>query len=146
MKHDCIGPLIRAGIEYEDALALRRIAMTLDRWHEMECGNSNSYGSWAIERDETETGDGLPYLVHHQWGHGRWPDSTTRTRIPDREKGALKRLAKIMARYPALGHYVQTDPRGASIYILRPGDVPEGEAVDCYYSRGLAVYKQERRS
>lgn len=46
-----------------------------------------------------------------------------------------------MARYPALSYYVQGDPRGASLYILRPGDVPEGKEVDGYYSRGVAVYK-----
>ena len=45
------------------------------------------------------------------------------TRIPDRERGALKRLAKIMApRYPQLKSYVQGDPRGASLYIMREGD------------------------
>jgi hypothetical protein len=47
----------------------------------------------------------------------------------------------LMKRYPTLRAYVQTDPRGASLYILRPGDVPEGADVDGYYSRGLPVYK-----
>lgn len=28
-----------------------------------------------------------------------------------------------------------------SLYVLRPGDVPEGGSVDAYYSRGVAVYK-----
>jgi hypothetical protein len=32
------------------------------------------------------------------------------------------------------------DPRGAALFILRPGDVPEGEAAESYYSRGMAVY------
>jgi hypothetical protein len=61
--------------------------------------------------------------------------------VADRETGARKRLAKIMENYPNLSAYVQGDPRGASLYILRPGDVPEGKDVDSYYSRGLAVYK-----
>lgn len=60
---------------------------------------------------------------------------------PDREKGARKRLAAIMAKYPDLDYYVQGDPRGAPLYILRPGDVPEGERAESYYSRGVAVYK-----
>ena len=61
--------------------------------------------------------------------------------VPDRETGALKRLAAIMARYPQLSAYVQGDPRGAALYILRPGDVPEGGQADAYYSRGIAVYR-----
>lgn len=44
-----------------------------------------------------------------------------------------------MARYPTLGYYVQGDPRGCALYILRPGDVPEGSTPDCCYSRGIAV-------
>jgi hypothetical protein len=125
-RYECIGPLVRAGISETDALALRRIAMTLHRWHERECGD----GSGAIERDE-ETGK--PYWVADMLDQ--------RFRIPDREKGALKRLAQVMTRYPAMGFYVQGDPRGAALYILRPGDVPKGEDPSVYYSRGLAVYQ-----
>ena len=33
-----------------DAESLRRISMTLRRWFELECGNSNDHGSWAIVR------------------------------------------------------------------------------------------------
>jgi hypothetical protein len=36
--------------------------------------------------------------------------------------------------------YIQPDPRGAALYILRPGDVPVGERADSYYSRGLCVH------
>jgi len=66
---------------------------------------------------------------------------TRRERIPDREKGALKRLQDIMGQYPDLSAYQQTDPRGASLYILRPGDVPKGEQTEAYYNNGIAVYK-----
>ena len=130
-KHDCIGPLVRAGIDYDDAHALRRIAMTLHRWHELECGDG--YG--CIERDDRS---GRPYW-HNP--NARYTSPDARWPIPDREAGALKRLAKIMAKYPTLRAYQQGDPRGAALYILRPGDVPEGAEVDSYYSRGLAVYK-----
>lgn len=157
MTRECIEPLIRAGITYEDAMALRRIAMTLHGWHELECGTDHG----AIERDETT-------------GKAFWRNAMTGKRYPcaDRETGAKKRLAKIMARYPVLQAYIQGDPRGAALYILRAGgskctkcgtvykppgqttcptcvvsceqlqgDVPEGAEVDSYYSRGLAVYK-----
>jgi hypothetical protein len=137
-KDTCIPALLRAGITWEDAHALRRASMTLRRWFELECGDSSSYGSWAIERDETTE---RPYMVHHHYQHGRGKDYTSRTPIPDREKGARKRIASIMARYPGMFAYVQTDPRGCALYVLRAGDIPEGQDPSCYYSRGLPVYK-----
>src|SRR3990167_5933489 len=93
-------------ITFDDANTLRRAELTLQRWHELECGDGNDYGSWAIERDDN--GDGPPFMVYH---HYHWTrDETTgqqvnhatasRTRIPDRETGARKRLSQIMARYP----------------------------------------------
>ena len=112
------------GIGGDDAQALRRISMTLHRWHELECGSD--YG--CVERDEAT---GKTFSV---------TSSGKRFPTPDRETGALKRLKKIMAKYPALSAYVQGDPRGAALYILRPGDVPAGEDVGSYYSRGIAVY------
>jgi hypothetical protein len=135
-KLECVARLEQLGIERSDAYALRRIAMTLHRWHELECGDSNDYASWTIARgrkDEggafeyDETGDS--YLERHVHSE----NGARYSRIPDRERGALKRLGKIMANYPALTPYVQGDPRGASLYILRPGDTE--------YSQGVAVYK-----
>lgn len=123
---ECIPPLMRAGIDPVDARALRRIAMHLHRWFDLECGTEHG----AVERDEStgktywyNAASGLRYLTR------------------DMETPALARLAKIMSRYPDLRAYVQTDPRGAAIWILRPGDVPEGESADAYYSRGIAVYR-----
>lgn len=132
--------LTKIGITMSDAVDLRRISMTLHRWHEMECGDGNDHGSWSIERDGDEP-DSKPFLVHHHYLHGRGKDYTSRTAIPDREMGARKRLATILARYPSLSAYVQTDPRGCALYILRPGDVPAGAEASSYYSRGVAVYK-----
>ena len=123
---ECLPRLVSIGVEYHDAIELRRIAMQLHRWHEMECGDNHG----CVEYDETT-------------GKAYWLSSMSGRRSPivDRGKGARKRLAKVMARYPALSAYVQTDPRGAALFILRPGDVPAGEDVDSYYSRGVAVYK-----
>jgi hypothetical protein len=156
-KYDCIDNLRRAGISYDDATALRRISMTLHRWHELECGDGNEYGSWAIARGNKHRltrpaastpctvfehdDDGAPYLEHHHYLHGRGKDTVTYTRLADRERGALKRLAAIMARYPGFGYYVQSDPRGCALYILRPGGVKDGETADSVYTRGIAVYK-----
>lgn len=131
---DMLARLERLGITSADARALRRISMTLHRWYELECGT----GDGCIERDEAT---GLPYWHNAQSRYLGANDRRAYSRIPDREKGALKRLGAIMARYPTLGYHVQTDPRGCALYILRPGDVPEGEDPDAYYSRGVPVYK-----
>ena len=110
---------------FDDAVALRRVALRLHRWHELECGST--YG--AIERDEST---GKCYFLHAMTGK-RYP-------TPDRETPALKRLAKILAKYPALKSYIQGDPRGAALYIIRPGDVPDGKDPNGYYNNGIAVY------
>ena len=50
----------RLGIEFDDVCAFRRDSMTLRRWFERECGDSNNYASWAVERDPDTD---IPYLV-----------------------------------------------------------------------------------
>ena len=156
MINDCRYHLVQAGIAMPDADQLRRIAMTLHRWHELECGDSNDYASQCVvrgklvrERIKTEQGlnvrkdtfeyddNGAAYLEIHPYN----ANGARYERIADRERGAQKRLAKIMARYPGFQAYVQSDPRGAALYILRPGDVKEGDDVSSCYSRGIAVYK-----
>lgn len=118
--------LTSIGITEADAMKLRSISMTLHRWHELECGTERG----TIERDELT-------------GSCTWfnPHTGQRFKHPDMETPALTRLARIIQKYPTLAAYVQTDPRGAALYILRPGDVPEGEDVEAYYSRGIEVYK-----
>lgn len=143
------------GFTAGEAETLRRASVTLQRWHNLECGDGNEYGSWAIERDDN--GDGPPYMVHHHYRHGKGADYTTRRRIPDRERGAVARIKAAIgqrngrpcihngvfrADLPGgpVSFYVQTDPRGAALYIIRPGDVPEGKDVAAYYSKGICVY------
>lgn len=129
------------GFTRDEAEQLRRISMTLHRWHERECGDGNG----CIERDDTT-------------GKAYWLSANSGRRFPiaDREKGAHKRLAAIIGQrngrpaivngelHPTHGgkvtSYIQGDPRGAALYIIRPGDVPEGQDVNGYYSRGICVY------
>jgi hypothetical protein len=127
--------LLNAGITTEDAVALRRISMTLHRWHEQECGDGNNYGSWCIVRGK-KTGnvfeyedEGKPFLEYHSHTETK----ATYRPLPDRERGALKRLAAIMGKYPTLGAYVQTDPRGCALYI------GIGLTDSNYSSQGIAV-------
>lgn len=105
--------------------------MTLRRWHELECGDGNG----CIERDE-------------QTGRAYWRNSTSDRRYPvaDREAGAQRRLLAIINALAArkgicdVNAYIQGDPRGAALYILRPGDVPAGASADSYYTRGICVF------
>lgn len=79
------------GITPDDLEALRRISRTLRRWNK-KCEGSDS---GFLERDQFT---GVPY----------WHNSVRRKRIRvrDMETGALKRLSKIMKRYPHLGYQV----------------------------------------
>jgi hypothetical protein len=119
------------GFSFDEAESLRRIEMTLHRWAEQECGDGNAYASWAIERDQ-ETDK--PYRCVYP----NDSNNVRRTPIPDREKGALKRLAKIMESHPDFVSYHQGDPRGCALYILRKSDL-NGQDINSVYTRGLAV-------
>lgn len=113
-------------ISEHDAREFRRCAMILSRWGELECGDGNDDVSWAIERDEkTEK----PYMVVYPR-----KGQSSRSLIPDREKGALKRI-KALCTLHGLHFYYQTDPRGASLYLSRE------PMTDQNYSSGVAVYK-----
>jgi len=112
------------GFTSTEAEALRRISMTLHRWAEHECNGT-------IERDENRAD--RPYWSNPNTGrHFVAP-------VADREAGAMKRLQAIFARH-SLTYYVQGDPRGVALYVIRPGDVPDGADVESCYSRGIAIY------
>ncbi len=88
------------GISRDDIEALRRIEMTLHRWGERECNGE-------VEVDD----DGKAWRCHHSAANDH------RYRTANREAGALRRLSSIMARYPHLRAYHQTDPRGCALYV-----------------------------
>jgi hypothetical protein len=128
-RETTIRRLMDIGIEREHAFTLRRIAMTLHRWSELECGDANGN---CIERDE-ETDK--PYMTYDR-GHGprgRYP-------VADREKGAIRRLVRIMANYPNLHEYIQGDPRGAPLYIIK-AELLACADISAVYNRGVAVHK-----
>lgn len=138
------------GFTVEEAEQLRRISMTLHRWHELECGNDNGHASYCVVRGKMNghgfeyDDDGNAYMEIHPYS-----GKTHYTRIPDRETGAKARLRRIVETCNGrrndngeggLITYIQGDPRGAALYILRPGDVLEGKTADSYYTRGICVY------
>lgn len=131
--------LCKLGFTLGEAESLRRISMTLRRWYELECGTGEGQVLISVERDE----NGKPFKRIQYPTKAGYVDK--RYPIADKESGALRRLSAILAERNSrqsapLSHYVQTDPRGAALYILRPGDVPAGEDAGSYYSRGICVY------
>jgi hypothetical protein len=106
----------------------------------LECGIDGG----CIERDDDT---GRPYWRSERTGR-RWV-------VADREKGARKRLGHIVGlrntrtwaasdapavREVAVTPYIQTDPRGAALYILRLGDLADGASADSCYTRGICIY------
>jgi hypothetical protein len=115
---------IQLKFNLDEADQLLSIERTLHRWAEDECNGD-------ITREEATD---KPF---RHYGRGTSGPMQT-VAIPDREKGALARLARVMARHPDLVAYHQGDPRGCALYVLRKADV-EGKDLNAHYSSGWAV-------
>lgn len=114
----------RIGVDADTADKLRRIEMTLRRWAEAECNGE-------IQRDG-ENGEGKPQRYYG-------PNMDRSYPIADREAGALKRLAAIMATLPDLVAYHQTDPRGCALYLVPKDKLTDGADIGSVYNRGFGV-------
>ena len=112
------------GFTYDEVETLRLAQLTLHRWSERECNGE-------VEIDE-ETDKA--YSVYY-----RNNGEAIKHRIPNSDKGARERVEKIIKNHEGYQAYFQGDPRGCALYILRPSDLKEGQEVDSYYSRGIAV-------
>lgn len=112
------------GLSVEDAETLFRAERVLQRWAELECGDGNDFASWSIERDEDT---GVPYLVTYPH-----TGKSYRSKIADRERGALRRIAALCAAR-GLHFYHQSDPRGCALYVSRE------PLCDNDYNRGVAM-------
>jgi len=146
--------LMGIGFTRAESESLRLISRTLRRWHERECNGEVQRGEDGIARGYRVNARFLDPNDPRYW-----------YKVPDRETGARKRLAAIVERRNAritndsskdaelnihatcaaklsgiVSAYIQGDPRGAALYIMRSGDVPEGGDVGSHYSRGLCVY------
>lgn len=75
-KETIIRRLMNIGVERQDAFELRRIAMTLHRWSELECGDANGN---CVERDDAT---GKPFMTYDRGSgpRGRVPCSRSRKR------------------------------------------------------------------
>jgi len=95
------------------ARTLRRAQLTLHRWSEEMCNGT-------IQREGPD-GDGKPFRVWQTpWTvnrtTGKMYAEERRTPVPDREAGALRRVAKV-CQEAGLHFYHQTDPRGCQLYV-----------------------------
>ena len=117
------------GFSYEETDALRRISMTLSRWAERECNGE-------VEVDD----DAKAYSVNQGGAWNNW--KITRYPVPNREAGAKRRLAKIMANHPDFTYYHQTDPRGAALYLVNKAQsLYSLKTIDSNYNQiGICVY------
>lgn len=93
---------------YNAARTLRRAQLTLHRWAELECGDGHAY----VERDEAT---GKP-RIYRERRYLAPNDPRCWSAIPDREAGALRRVAKV-CKEVGLHYYHQTDPRGCALYV-----------------------------
>lgn len=128
---------LRRGIDAtrEQVETMRRCSQTLSRVAEAECGDSGPHYSRCLERDDAT---GKPVLVIY-FHNGR----TTRIPVPDREAGALRRVAQVCK---ALGliYYHQTDPRGVALYVGKAEWLEGRPAEQVHSSRLIAVYGGRR--
>ena len=89
------------GFTFSEADYLRRIQMTLHRWAEAECNGE-------IQRDGDDCA-GRPFREYGNYVAAN--DPRRRHYVPDRERGALKRLAALMKGRSGLWFYHQGDPQ-----------------------------------
>ena len=124
------------GFSGYEAEALRKISMTLHRWAERECNGE-------VEVDDSGKAWSVSQGYAPSWKVSRYP-------VPNREAGALRRLAKMMQDHPGWDYYHQTDPRGVALYLVNLdgeiGDMPIWEylqtrSLDSVYSQvGICIW------
>lgn len=159
-RYRMIAALQERGFSYDEAQTLRRIEMTLQRWSEHECNGNiqrdeddkaictqcgNKFYGEAASGNCPKCGDIAPIRTkatnkprwYSQYAIENQSDPKGYL-IADREKGALKRLAKIMEGHPDFVSYHQGDPRGCALYIVAKSDLNGGD-IHSLYTRGIAV-------
>lgn len=109
----------------DEIAKLLRLEKKLSRWHELQCGLDAGH----VEEVGGE-GSGKWEFVNR---HGN------RSPIRDAGKQARKVLNAFTAENPDLYFFVQPDPRGCALYLLKKSQVESGERLNAVYSRGVAI-------
>lgn len=94
-------------LNVDHARALRRAQMTLHRWSEEMCNGT-------IQREGPD-GDGKPFR-HYDRMFRDTPEKELRYPCPDREAGALRRVAEV-CKSAGLYYFYQRDCRGCSLFV-----------------------------
>ena len=105
------GDLIQKGISLNDAELLQRISRSLHRLDENLCNGYQDY-------------------------KGNW-DEAAEKRAEKREERLEKQGKEIAEKY-GLIFYHQSDPRGWSVYLVKPEQLNE-YSIDAVYSQGIGV-------
>jgi hypothetical protein len=109
----------------EEIAKLLRVEKKLRRWHELQCG---------VEAGHVEEIGGE--------GSGKWEFVNRhgyRSPIRDAGKQAEKALNAFTDENSDLFIYVQPDPRGCALYLLKKSQVESGEELSAVYMRGVAI-------
>ena len=117
------------GMTAENLAQCYRLERALRKWHELECGTADG----GVEYDDVDDGELLPTCTFYR------PRTGTRSKFKNQYPVLMRRLERLRADMPSITFYVQGDPRGAALYALRPGDVPVGEDVNSWYTRGVCL-------
>lgn len=125
---EVIQNLARYGITATDAQKLRILANAMHRWDEKQCGDVDGT---CIEYDDDGT-------CWETWETRVGPRGRRKT--VDQSAAHQRRLKRIMARYPELAAYEQTDPRGCALYIYRKDQLQGRDVYASYSSVGCPVY------
>lgn len=117
-----------------DARTVCHVAATLHQWYTDESNGCIVRGHLEAGNKFVADENGLPF-----WRSRRGKGSLCQ--MFDHEKDALRQLHEILENYPALDFYLQTDPRGAPLWLHRRADLKPDARIDAVYSEiGVAVF------
>lgn len=115
--------LEEVGFSFEEIMELRRLSRCFRRFFE-RLRNDVYYSE----------DDGKYYRM--------CANSKIVTRYPDLKRRYLKKLRAVFANHPNLTYYIQQDPRGSSLYVIKKTDLEYrlDEMDQIYSTLGIPIY------
>jgi hypothetical protein len=130
LERDVVSQLLKSeGVSTRDAEELAKISMRLRKWKQLEVGTDGGH----IERQENTN---MPFWVRD--------DGSAWVKVADMEAEAMKKLEGIIGKHKRLTAYIQGDPAGVVLYIIRESDIPKGRNIEEFYNRGIPVFRAEK--
>jgi hypothetical protein len=128
-QNNALAALGPYGMTVEYLAQCARLEKALRKWGELECGTAHG----GVEYEDVDDGELKPYCTFYH------PTTGARSKFKNQWPVLMRRLERLRTDMPSITFYVQGDPRGASLYALRPGDVPAGEEASSWYTRGICL-------